>query len=220
MRALSVAILLLALPLAAFAGSQPSPLPPVNGEPTTEATGYFNIIVDPDEYPKAGDKETEDIKLLSLVTAYGIIHGIEWYNSSTGDGIQINEKIYAIVHDMEVEEIVECGECYRYTYSYDYVVEKIDELKLGRAIEAVGESENTNMAQAWQEARTDAFIDAVRQALKRKYTDNQVAIPTDISGMITTYEILYDDYDFADEVYRFEITAWVGFEPRTIGVVF
>ncbi len=58
------------------------------------------------------------------------------------------------------------------------------------------------------------FVDAVKQALDRKYTDNQLAIPNNLRGMITVYEIMYDDYNYADEVYRFEINAWVGYEPR------
>jgi hypothetical protein len=176
--------------------------------------------VDPDEYPGAGGDETEDIRLLSLVTVFGILQGIDWHRTSTDEEIVIEEKIYAVIRDMQLEEISEFEDCYRYTYSYTYIVEKFDERKVGRAIEAEGTSELDNLAEAWREARESAFIDAVQQALDRKYTENQLAIPPEVRGMITVYEMLYDDFDFGENVYRFKIKAWVGFEPRQVGILF
>lgn len=194
--------------------AQPSTLPPVTTGPGTQETGYFSIVVDPAEYPDAGDEETEDIKFISLLHAFNLLHGVEWRRVATEEEITLDKRIFAIVHDMELEEITEFGESYRYIYSYDYIVEELDEKKVGRGIEAVGESSLQNMALAWEEARGLALIDAVNQALARRYTDNQRAIPNEVRGMITTFEILYDDYNIADEIYRFKIKAWVGFERR------
>ena len=214
MRIIALTVFLLICALVVPAYGQPSPLPPVNGEPAIMETGYFNLIVDPAEYPGAGDDETEDIRFLSLLVAHGLVHGIDWHRVGSGNKIKIDERLYAIVRDMSLDETTKFDGCYRYSYSYQYASREMDVSKVGKSIEAVGESEKENMADAWDEARELAFIDAVEKALARKYTDNQLAIPNEVRGLIPTYEILYDDYNFTDKVYRFKIKAWVSFEPR------
>ena len=211
-------IIFVAILLAAVAQmpalAQPSPLPPVTGEGSTMVTGTFGIIVDPKEYPGVGKEETEDTRMLSLLVAYGLVNGIDWERVGTKNEIKIDERMYAIVHDMKLDEVVPYEDCFRYTYSYQYALDEVNKIKVGESIEAAGESEEKNMAKAWKEARHAAFVDAVAQALGREYTDKQSAIPNDVVGMITTYEILYDDYNFTDGIYRFKIKTWVSFEQR------
>jgi hypothetical protein len=214
MRIAILSIILSSICLSVYAGAQPSPLPPVGEGTGTQDTGYFNLMVNTKDYPGAGTEETEEVRFLSLVTVYGILYGVEWHKGVTDEKIQIDEKVFAIVRDMKLDDITEDDGAYRYTYSYDYIVEKQDELHVGKSIEAEGTSELPDMADAWEEARENAFRDAVKQGLDRKYTDNQQAIPPEVRGMITTYEILYDDFDYAEKVYRFTIKAWVDFEPR------
>ena len=203
-------LLFMVVPLAA----QPSPLPPVNGEALSKETGYFNLLVDPAEYPGAKKGETVDVRLLSRIVAHGLVYGIDFQRVGTDQKIKIDERIYAIVRELELEEYAEYDGAVRFTYSYQYIVNDMDEKKLSRSIEGVGESKEKDMADAWKEARELAFVDAVENALKREYTDNQIAIPNEVIGMITTYEILYDDYSFTDKVYRFKVKAWVSFKPR------
>jgi len=214
MRLVALVLITAFLGIAVPAFAQPSALPPVSGGGGTTETGYFSIVVDPDEYPDAEDGETEDIRFVSLQTAYCLIHGIEWWTDPEDKDIVIDKRLFSIIRDLELEDISEFGECYRYTYSYLYVVEELDKQKVGKVIWAIGESDEENMGIAWREARESAFVDAVKQALDRKYTDNQLGIPNNLRGMITVYEIMYDDYNYVDEVYRFEINAWVGYEPR------
>ena len=205
---LIISILSFPLPLLA----QPSPLPPVTGDQATKKTGYFNIIVDPAEYLGAGEEETKDIRLLSLLVAYGLVNGIDWHRVVTENKIKIDERLYSIVRELDLEETVPYDGSFRYSYSYQYIVD--DSIRIAGSVEGVGESEKENMAEAWVEARELALIDAVENALARKYTDKQLAIPNEVLGMIQTYEILYDDYNFTDKVYRFKIKAWVSYEPR------
>jgi len=194
--------------------AQPSPLPPVSGEGSTMVTGNFSIIVDPKEFPGVGKEETEDTRMLSLLVAYGLVYGVDWERVGMKKEVKIDERMYAIVHDIKLDEAVAYEDCYRYTYSYQYGLDEVNKIKVGESIEAVGESKEKNMSKAWNEARHAAFIDAVEKALAREYTDKQLAIPNEVTGMITTYEILYDDFNFTDGVYRFKIKAWVSFEPR------
>jgi len=194
--------------------AQPSPLPPVSGEGSTMVTGNFSIIVDPKEFPGVGKEETEDTRMLSLLVAYGLVYGVDWQRVGTEKEVKIDERMYAIVHDIKLDETIAYEGCYRYTYSYQYALDEVNKIKVGESIEAAGESKEKNMSKAWKEARHATFIDAVEKALAREYTDRQLAIPNEVTGMITTYEILYDDYSFTDGVYRFKIKAWVSFEPR------
>jgi hypothetical protein len=191
-----------------------SPLPPVGGDEGMKETGYYSIIVDPKDYPGIGKDETEDVRFLSLLVVHGLVNGIDWRRTGPEHKIQIDEKMYKVIHERKLEGVEPYDDCFRYSYSYQYVTGDIEALKEGKSIDAVGESTETNMAKAWQEARHAAFVDAVQKALDREYTDNQLAIPNDTRGMITTYEIVYDDYNYADKVYRFQIKAWVSFQPR------
>ncbi len=204
------AVLLVALAIPSSA----QPLPPVSGESLAMETGYFNLMIDPNDYPGSEKDETEDIHLLSLITAYGLVYGIDWSRIGTDNKVVIDEGIYKVVRDLHLDEITPYDHAIRYTYSYQYVVNDMEKQKNSESIMGFGESTEKNTAKAWREARTNAFLDVINKALARKYTDNQLAIPNEVIGQISTYEVIYDDYNFADKKYEFKIKAWVTFGKR------
>jgi len=157
------------------------------------------------------DENPPDTVLLdAYAVASGYIVGIPWHYEKNRDRLSINEQVDEVADDMElVSYYLDNAGYYEFQFEAWIPSASYAEGRSGEGYQGNGTSELEDYPDAREEAREEAFREAIMAFLRTEYTDRNEQIPGTLDGRINWYEVNQDGLDEENGFYVYDITAWI-----------
>jgi hypothetical protein len=145
--------------------------------------------------------------------ASGYLAGIAFHYEKNRDRLSVFEQIDEVATDIAYTGY-DTDNSGNYSFNFDLPVPYAAYMsgRGGTQVTGHGVSDIEDLPAARREARSEAFEEAVRSAMRTHYSQPNQIVPGVVDGWITWYDITRDETDPESGSYVFDVDAWVKFK--------